>query len=142
MIHHVTCCHFIKKLPCTTDFCLLNVSKLKTFHCAFSFCHKENVLYFSFIKSNRPVRRVVTDRSWNLESSRKFRIYTYFFGCIQIFYKSSFYTLFSCTISKYIILNSFLGKKSFVKTLCTFFCSKNRAVIFPINCIIGNRCKV
>ena len=54
----------------------------------------EDMLNLSFIKRNRPVRGIITDWSRNLECPRKFCIYAYFFGCIQIFSEFSFYALF------------------------------------------------
>ena len=37
MVHHVACGHLIEQLLCAGDFCLLNWTQLKTFHCAFRF---------------------------------------------------------------------------------------------------------
>ncbi|MPN17586.1 hypothetical protein SDC9_164941 [bioreactor metagenome] len=71
-----------------------------------------------------------------MECSRKLGINAYFFCCIQVFCKSSFDTLFGRTIGKHIVLNGFLCKECFIKTLRVLFGSKDSAVIFALYCIV------
>lgn len=106
--HHIV----LYEYPKTRNLRLLYRSKIKCFHCTFGFSYKENMLNSSLIKSDCPVRWVISYWSRNLKGSWKFCIYTYFFCCIQIFSKSSLNTLFCRTIRKYIILNGFLCKES------------------------------
>lgn len=86
--------HFIEQLLCTRDFCLLNRSEFKALHRYFGFGNKENMLDLTLIESDCPVRRVVTHRSWNSESSRKLCVNAHFLGCVQILSKFSLNTFF------------------------------------------------
>ena len=52
--------HLIEQFTDAADFCPLNGLELQTFHRAFGFCHKVDVLYRTFIESNGPVGRIIT----------------------------------------------------------------------------------
>lgn len=104
----------------------------KTFHCLFCFCYKENMFNLTLIESDCPVRRLVTHRCGNLESSRKLFVNIYFFGYFQILGKFSLNTFFAITVNKHIILNCFLYKERLVKALC-FFGGKDSAVEFSFD---------
>ena len=95
MVHHVACGHLIEQLLCAGDFCLLNWTQLKAFHCAFRFGYKENVLDRTFIESDCPVRRIVSYRCRDLEGSRQLGINANFLRCIQILGKFSLDALVS-----------------------------------------------
>ena len=122
--------HIIKKFLCTRNLCPLYRSKLNTFHCSLCFSYKENMLYFSLIKRNRPIGRIIANRSWNLKSPRKFCVNTNFFSNVQVLDKFSLNTLFSRSVSKNIILNGFFCKKCLIKTLCILFSRKDVWFVF------------
>ena len=136
MVNHLTVRHFIEQFFRTRNLRLLYRSEIKCFHCTFSFSNEEYVLNCSLVKSDCPVRRIISYWSRNLERSWKFCIYTYFFCCIQIFSKSSLNTLFCRAISKYIILNRFLCKECLIKTLGILFGCEDCTIVFSFNRII------
>ena len=60
VILHFAGRHLIEQFTGAADFCPLNGLELQTFHHAFGFCHKVDVLYRTFIESNGPVGRIIT----------------------------------------------------------------------------------
>ena len=93
----------------------------------------------TFIESNRPVRRVVADRSWNGESLWQLCVDTDLIGQIHAFSKLAFNTLpvLRVTVSKNIVLHIFLCMICFGK-IRVLFCGKDGAVIGSIGLIVGD----
>ncbi|MDK2823797.1 MAG: hypothetical protein PWP71_1715 [Clostridia bacterium] len=74
MILDLACGQLIEKFPGAFYFCLLDRTQVQAFHCSFCFSNKINVLYRSFIKGNRPVQRIIPNRSWNGKAFRQLGI--------------------------------------------------------------------
>lgn len=138
VVYDITGRHLVEQLLRTRDFCLLNRTQLKTFHCAFRFSYEENVLDRTFIESNCPVRRIVAHRRGDLKGSRQLSIDTHLVCRIQIFSKFSLNALIRRSIREHIVLNGFLCKKCLIKALRCLFSREDGAVIFAFNGVVGN----
>lgn len=101
--------HLIEQFTGAADFCPLNGLELQTFHHAFGFCHKVDVLYSSFIESDCPAGRIVTHWRGDMEPSRQLGIDTDFLSFIKALSKAAFHTVLRDSIRKYIVLNGFSG---------------------------------
>ena len=75
-----------------------------------------DVFYCPLAESDCPVGGIVSDRSRNMESSRQLCVNAYFIGIIQVLSELEFYTLFSVTVGKRIILNVLVCPECLINT--------------------------
>lgn len=128
MIANLAVGHLIEQFLCTRNFGLLDWTEIQTFHRSLCFGNKEYVLHCPLIESNRPVGRVIADRSWNVEALRQFCIYANFYSSIEILCEFTFDALLGGAICEYIILNRLFCSECFIKGLFALISSKNTTV--------------
>lgn len=100
MILDLACGQLIEKFPGAFYFGLLDRTQVQAFHCPFGLSYEVNVFYRTFIKGNRPVRRVVPNWSWNGKAFRQLGIDTDFIGFVHIFRKAAFWASLGKTDTK------------------------------------------
>lgn len=94
--------------------------------------------YCSFVESDCPVGGIVSDRSRNMEFSRQLCVNAYFIGIIQVLSELEFYTLFSVTVGKHIILNVSACPECLINTCVRLLNSEYSTVICTLDLVIWN----
>lgn len=84
VIDHIRRREFCEQFPCAVNLRFFNRLQIQRFHRAFCLGDKEDVLHRTLVESDRPVRRVIADRSRNRESLRKFGVNADFLRQIHI----------------------------------------------------------
>ena len=71
-----------------------------------------------------------------MEALRKFCVYTYFFGTVEVFSESPLDAFVSGSVCEHIILNVLLGTVCFCKVSASFFCGEDVAVVDLLGLVV------